>query len=135
MRPADGGAELCADAATGGKDAGPVEPRQVENDTDVASLAHPTRAHHGRGERLVELEPESEHERARSVIHREAVTRTVDVLREQGLGDVVPARGELIEHFALGYEPHLLELVECTRALHDLEHARPVDRARCGFAA
>ena len=135
LRPADRGAELRADAAAGREHARAVQPRQIEDDADVAPFAHAPDTHHGRGQRLVELEPESEHQRTRPVVHREAVERAIDVLGKQGLGNVVATRAELVEHLALGYEPRLLQLVERTRALHDLDHPWPVDRASCGVAA
>ena len=74
-------------------------------------------------------QPERQHQRSRPVVDADAVACAGQMLREQRLGDVVAARGELVEHLARRQEARLLELVERAREQHRVHDALPVDWA------
>jgi len=82
LRPADRRRVLRADAAAAGQQARArrfgLAARQAHDDADVAALAHAARAHHRRGERVLEREPERERERARAIVRADAIARTIE---------------------------------------------------------
>ena len=133
LRPAHGRRVLRADTAAGRQHARPFASRQVEDDADIAAIAHAARAHHRGGQRVVEREPEREQQRTRAVVDTETVARSGEVLRQQHLAHVVAAGGELVENLASGEQLRLLERIERAGDQDLTNHRLPVERtARSG---
>ncbi len=102
LRPTDDRRVLRTYTAAGRQHARSFATRQIEHDSDVATFADAARAHHRRGECIFDRQPEREHQRPRAVVHADSIACTRQHLTEQRLSDVMPARGELVEHLALG---------------------------------
>ena len=130
LRPADGRRVLRTDAAAGGQHARDLRVRgKIEHDADVAAFADAARAHHRRGQRIFDSQAERQHQRPRAVVHTDAVACAGQHLSEQHLGDVVAARGELIEHLAFRQQPRFLQLIEGARHQHGMHDPLPIHSA------
>ncbi len=100
--------------------------RQVEDDADVPAIAERAGSREGTRGRLFETDAQSEHQRARTVVDGDSVVRVGQVLTENDLRKVVTARGELIEHLALGQEPGFLDVIERARSVQKICDPSPV---------
>ena len=128
LRPADGRGVLGAYAAAHRQRAGAIAPRQVEHNADIAALAHAARAHHGRGERLLDRKSQGEEQGPGAVVPAHRIPGPGELAAQEDLGDVVAARRELVEHLALRQERALLEIIERARDRDPTHHGPPVRR-------
>ena len=135
LRPTDDRRVLRADAAARRQHARTLATRQIEHDADVATFADAARAHHRRGQRIFDRQPERQHQRPRAVVHTDAVACTRQHLTEQRLRDVVTARGELVEDLALRQQLRLFQLIQGTRNQHRVDDALPIELGRGDWGA
>src|SRR6516164_4256011 len=111
LGPARGRGVLSADAAACREHGGTAAAGQVEDHSDVASSAESAAASEGSRRSFFEACTECQHERARTVVDRDAIVRVPKLQTEQDLGEVMPTRRELIQHLALGDEPRLFDVI------------------------
>jgi len=126
LGPARGRGVLGADAATRREHGRTATAREVEDHADVAPAAERAAARERSGRRILEARSERQHERARTVVDRDAIVPIPELQTEQDLGEVMAACGELVEHLALGHEARLLDVIESARGVEQRYDATPV---------
>ena len=133
LRPTRRGRVLRANVTGHRQHARSVHTRQVADHADVAPIAEAARPPERTAEGILDREPHGQHQRTASVVRPSRVMRLVEQRGENALAEVVPARGELVEHQmlarhrALAAVGRLLEVVQRARDEHVVRDPPPVE--------
>ena len=77
----------------------------------------------------MQRQSQAQQQRPRSVVAAHAVLQSVELRAQQHLGEIVAARGELIQNLALAQQGRFFEIVERARNGNLLQHRPPIDGA------
>jgi hypothetical protein len=102
LGPARRGRVLRAHAPAGRQHARAAASGQVEHHPDVAATTEGAGARQRPGGGILQTHAQRQHQRPRAVVHRRGIVGVGELQPEQDLRQIVPARGELVEHLALG---------------------------------
>ncbi len=75
---------------------------------------------------------QAEQQRPRAIVRTDPVLGAREVSAQQHLGEIVSARGELIQHLALRHQPGFLDIVERARHGYVSQHRAPIQGASPG---